>query len=428
MRAVVQVAVLATMAAACMRAAEPVTFNRDIFPILQKRCQSCHRPGQIGPMPLMTYAQVRPWAKAVRDAVKLKKMPPWFVDASFAETSHGGFTNNPSLTPDEKIAIDAWVEGGALEGSKKETPKVARRTEGWNTSPDIVIGMPKPFAIPAKKAVDYQYVILPSHFTYDRWVTQVEVKPSNFKLVHHAVLFVRPAGSPWLRDAKPGEMYAPPASDREAVRKSRETQEDILTVYTPGSAAAVFPTGMAKRIPAGADLVLQIHYTALDVDASDQTEIGLVVTQDKPKMQIVTLQMGRDDLVIPAGESSYRASVSGILPGDALLVNLFPHMHLRGSAFEYAIVAPEGRVDTLLRVKPFDFQWQLTYWFKTPIPLKKGTRLRWTGWFDNSKNNPRNPDPSVEVHWGEQSWEEMMIGFFDVAIETDSDKRKFFVR
>ncbi len=379
-------------------------------------------------MALVTYAQVRPWAKSIREVVKLNKMPPWPMDAAFSATAHGGFLNNPSLTADEKVAIDAWVEAGAPEGLKKETPKPIRWTEGWNTSPDIVIGMSKPFAIRAKKTIDYQYVVIPSNFTFDRWVTQVEVRPSNHRTVHHAVVFVRPPGSTWLREAKSGDIYAPPAADREAVQRARATQEDILAVYTPGSASAVFPPGMAKKIPAGSDLILQMHYTALDVDSTDQTEIGLVVAQERPKLQLITLQMGRDDFVIPPGEANHRVSVSGTLPGDALLVSLFPHMHRRGSAFEYAIVEPTGRVDTLLRVKPYDFAWQLTYWFRTPIPLTKGTRFRWIGWFDNSKNNPRNPDPTVEVHWGEQSWEEMMIGFFDVAINIDSDKRTFFIR
>ncbi|MEO8027317.1 MAG: thiol-disulfide isomerase, partial [Bryobacteraceae bacterium] len=176
------------------------------------------------------------------------------------------------------------------------------------------------------------------------------------------------------------------------------------------------------------DLVLQLHYTALDTDTTDQTEVGLVVAPDKPKMQLITLQIGRDDLAIPPGDANYRATASGTLPGDAILVSLFPHMHLRGSAFEYDIVAEGGHVEPLLKVKPYDFSWQLTYWLKMPLPLKKGTRLRVTGWFDNSANNPRNPDPKAEVHWGEQSWDEMMIGFFDVAIGVDSDKRRFFVR
>ncbi|MEO8026506.1 MAG: thiol-disulfide isomerase, partial [Bryobacteraceae bacterium] len=239
------VCALAAIALLCLPApAAEITFNRDIYPILQRRCQSCHRPGQIGPMPLLTYAQSRPWAKAIREAVRAKKMPPWFADPA-----HGEFANNPELTADERVAIDSWVEAGAPEGSKRDTPKPERWTEGWNTSPDIVIGMPNAFAIPARKAIDYQYVILPSNFTYDRWVSKVEVRPSNYQTVHHAVVFVRPPGSPWLRGVAPGVMYAPPPADRDAVRSARETQEDILAVYTPGSAAAVFPPGMAKRIP-----------------------------------------------------------------------------------------------------------------------------------------------------------------------------------
>ena len=217
-------------------------------------------------------------------------------------------------------------------------------------------------------------------------------------------------------------------TDADALREARTTKADILAIYTPGAPATICPDGMAKKLPAGADLVLQVHYTSKKTPTSDQPQIGLAMLKDPPKKRILTLQMGRDDLRIPPGEANYKASVSGTLPADALLISMFPHMHLRGAAFDFEIVGSNGQIETLLRVKPYRFTWQLNYVLQTPRLLPKGTVLRWTGTFDNSANNPSNPDPAAEVRWGEQSWEEMMIGFFDVAVDAGIDKQTFFQR
>jgi hypothetical protein len=396
------------------------TFYKDVLPILERRCQACHRPGEIAPMPLLTYLQARPWAAAMREAVTLRKMPPWFADPRY-----GHFANDPSLTSEEIAIFQAWANTGAPEGSKGEAPP----QKTWPApARDAVIGMPRPFPIPAKATIDYTYIILPTGFTSDKWIHAVEVRPSDRRVVHHAVLFVREPESKWLRDIAPGVMFAPKATDAEALRKTRETTADILAIYSPGTPVMTWPVGMAKKIPAGSDLVLQMHYTSLDTATQDQTQIGLVFARDKPRQRVITLQMGKDRLVIPPGDRDYRAMVSGVMPHDAVLLSFFPHMHLRGSAFEYQIVEREGRVETLLEVKPYDFYWQLSYRLRTPRMLRAGTRLLWTGHFDNSPNNPRNPDPTAEVNWGEQSWQEMMIGFFDVAVDADMDKERLFVR
>lgn len=400
----------------------PPSFVKDVLPILQARCQSCHTSGEIGPMPLVTYQDVRPWATAIRESVKLRKMPPWFADPSCGE-----FANNPRLSDAEIATIDTWVQAGAQPGSRTDVPATNTRHRS-KISPEMAITVPKPITIAADAVIDYQYVILPLPFTFDRWIQQVEIRPSDRSVVHHAVLYVRAPGSTWLRQVPKGEPYAPSKNDPAAVRAARDTTEDVLAIYTPGTPAITFPEGMAKKIPAGADLVLQLHYTSKKTPASDQTQIGFVFSEKPPRKQILTLQMGRDDLRIPPGDSNYRASVSGTMPRDALLISLFPHMHLRGSAFEFDIAGPNGAVETLLRVKPYDFYWQLNYVLKTPRLLPKGTILRWTGYFDNSANNPKNPDPTAEVTWGEQSWEEMMIGFFDIAVDTNLTKRDFFVR
>jgi hypothetical protein len=401
-----------------------VTFHQDVEPILQKHCQSCHRPGEIGPMPLLTYSQARPWAKAIREAVSLRKMPPWFADPKY-----GSFANDPSLSPQDIQAIEAWANSGATEGAKTGAPPPVRWPEGWNISkPDVVVSPPSPFVISARADVEYQYFIFPEKFGGDRWVQGVEIRPGDRSVVHHAVLYIREPGDEWLRDAPRAAFFEAPKGNTIAHQHISQTKADILAIYTPGSAATMWPAGMGKKIPAGSELVLQVHYTSKPVEAHDKTRIGIVFASEAPAQRVITLQMGRDDIDIPPGEKDYSLSVSGTMPRDALLLSLFPHMHLRGSAFDYEIVGANGYLETLLRVKPYDFFWQLTYQLKTPRLLRAGTRLRWTGTFDNSPNNPRNPDPSAEVIWGEQSRDEMMIGFFDVAVDANIDKRQLFVR
>jgi hypothetical protein len=372
-------------------------------------------------MPLVTYRDVRPWAAAIREAVKLRKMPPWFADPNYGE-----FANDPRLTSEQIAAIEAWARSGAPQGLRPSSQSAAKGDSAPRA--DLLIKADKSMPIPANAVIDYQYLIFPLHFTSDRWVRFVDVRPSDRSVVHHAVLYVRAPQSKWLREVPPGAPYSPPRGDSEAVRRTRDTTEDVLAIYTPGTRPVSFPNGMAKKIPAGADLVLQLHYTSKKTPAVDRPSIAMSFSSKPPDKQLLTLQMGRDDLRIPPGERNYRASVSGTLPRDALLVSLFPHMHLRGSAFDFDIAGPHGHVETLLRVRPYDFYWQLNYVLKTPRLLPKGTVLRWTGYFDNSPNNPRNPDPTAEVTWGEQSWQEMMIGFFDVAVDPQLTKRDFFVR
>ena len=384
-----------------------------VEPILQRHCQPCHRPGEIGPMPLTAYAQVRPWAKAIRQAVTLRKMPPWFAASGSLH-----FANDASLSQDDIATIRDWVDAGAPAGSvtvTKAAPSPAPFT------PDLVLRAPRPFPVPAGAVIEYQYLILPVPGKAERWVNRVEIRPSARQVVHHIVAYVREAGSPWLAASPRNVMHVPPPDQR-------TTKADILAVYTPGARRVELPAGFAKKLPAGADIVLQFHYTAATKAAFDQTAIALGFAQEPPMKQVLTLQMGVDEIEIPPGERNYRATVSGTLPNDALLVSLMPHMHLRGRRFDFEIAGEGGRVESLLRVEPFDFHWQLTYWLDRPRPLARGTRLRWTAYFDNSAANARNPDPTATVRWGEQSWQEMMIGFFDVAVDPAVGKSAFFVR
>ena len=387
--------------------AQQVTFYRDVLPILQNRCQECHRPGQIAPMPFTTYEQTRPWAKAIREAVRTRKMPPWFADPCC-----GKFSNDRSLMTSERDALAKWADTGASKGRVADAPARRIWPEGWNIGmsnhgPDAVIEMPQAFNVPAKGAVEYQYFIVPTRFKEDRWVQSVEVRPSGRKAVHHAVVYLREPGDTWTRGP---------------------TKADILAVYAPGSAPEVYPAGMAKLVKAGSDIVFEIHYTPTGTAGEDRTKVGVVYATTRPAKRVLTLQMDNEKFVIPAGEREFRVSVWGTLPNDALLLGFFPHMHLRGTSFEYTRLLDNGFPETLLKVKPYDFYWQLYYRLAEPMALKKGTRLNWIATYDNSLANPHNPDPAADVRYGPQSWEEMMVGFFDVAVDASVDKPTFFIR
>ena len=298
-------------------------------------------------MPLVTYRDTRPWAKAIREKTRTRTMPPWFADPCC-----GKFANDRSLTALEIDTLSAWASTGAAEGDLKDAPKPREWPQGWNLGiPDQVVEMPRAFEVPAKGAVEYQYFSAPTGFTEDRWVQGVEVRPENRAVVHHVVVYIREPGSTWT---------------------GGPTKSDILTVYAPGSSPDVWPRGMAKRVRAGSDLVFEIHYTPNGKSARDRERVGLVFANSPPEKAVLTLQMGNDTFTIPPGERDYRVRVGGTLPNDALLLGFFPHMHLRGKAFEYARIGENRLPETLLKVSHYDFHWQMTYRLATPLALKQG--------------------------------------------------------
>ncbi|MGA3189778.1 MAG: thiol-disulfide isomerase [Bryobacteraceae bacterium] len=378
-----------------------VTFFRDVVPILQNHCQECHRPGQMAPMPLRTYEETRPWAKAIRDQVRSRKMPPWPAQG-------GHFSNDRSLNAAEIETLAKWADTGAEKGDLRDAPREKAWPQGWNlASHDLELAMPRAFELPAAGTVDYQYFPIPTGFKEDRWVQAVEVRPGNRAVVHHIVVYIRKPGSTWT---------------------GGPTKADILTVYAPGSTPDSWPEGTAKLIKAGSDLVFEIHYTPNGKPASDRTTIALAFAKKPPGKRVLTLQLNNDHFLIPAGERDYRVTAWGSIPNDGLLLSFFPHMHLRGKSFLFALNDGKSGLEELLNVPNYDFFWQLSYRLQTPIPVKKGMRLQCWGTFDNSANNPRNPDPDADVRYGQQSWEEMMIGFFDVAVDAKIGKPEFFTR
>jgi hypothetical protein len=375
-------------------------------------------------MPLITFEETQRWAQKIAASVQSKMMPPWFADPRY-----GHFLNDPSLTARQVLTIVAWANAGAPAGSANDAPAPRQWTKGWNIpEPDAVVKMPASVDIPATGEVEYTYEIVPTHFTEPKWVQMVEVKPSSPAHVHHAVVYIRPPDSPWLRHAPVGEPFtASMLTDPEERREAHETTSDLLLVYAPGSSPDNFAAGMAKFVPADSDLVFQMHYTTNGEAAADQSRVGLVFAKSPPKQRVITLQLNNHALIIPPGADNFRVEVQGTLPNDATLLSFFPHMHLRGKRFEYDIVHDDGSVETLLRVN-YHFHWQLSYKLARPRELKAGTKLRAVAWYDNSRNNPHNPDPEKTVTWGDQTSSEMMVGFFDVAVPAGMDKWQFFIR
>ncbi|HEX4230419.1 MAG TPA: thiol-disulfide isomerase [Bryobacteraceae bacterium] len=376
-------------------------------------------------MPLTTYADVRPWAASIRTVTANRTMPPWFADPRI-----GHFSNDPSLTPAQIATLAAWADEHAPAGNPKDAPPPVQWTEGWNIDkPDVVFSMRKPFHLPADGDVDYQYIIIPTGFKKDRWISMSEIRPSNRMVVHHAVAYIREPGSNWLKGAPVDVAFsANQLPTSEARRDAMFTTSDLLLVYAPGSLPDHWPPGYAKLIPAGSDIVLQMHYTTHGRPMEDQTSVGLVFAKQPPRKRVMTLQLTNDHFLIPPGDPDKQVEVHGSIPNEAELLSFFPHMHLRGKSFEYNIIPPGGHMRTLLRIPHYNFYWQLSYRLAQPIELKAGTILQAVATFDNSKNNPHNPDPDAAVTWGEQTWAEMMVGFFDVAVDPSMDKARFFIR
>ena len=314
-------------------------------------------------MPLLTYQQARPWAKAIKSALLTGKMPPWQADPRY-----GKFSNDLRLAPEEKETLIAWVEAGAPEGDPAAAPKPRAFVEGWRIpKPDAVFELPEDFDVPARGAIDYQYISVPTHFTEDKWVEAVEVRPGNRAAVHHAIVVVDSGGGP--------------------------NSEDYLGGYAPGMAPQFWKPGQARLIRAGSTLVFQMHYQATGKTQKDRTKIGLIFAKKPATERIVALQAAAHWLSIPPGDPDYQITASETINQPVKLVGLRAHMHLRGKSFRFRALYPDGRTEILLDIPRFDFNWQPYYYLATPKPLPRGTRIEASAAFDNSPNNPLNPNP-----------------------------------
>jgi mono/diheme cytochrome c family protein len=381
--------------AAAPAAGARLTFHKDVEPIFQKRCAECHHPGDIGPFSLLQYGKAKASAKQIKEVVVQRRMPPWHADPKIGE-----WKNDRHLSTQEISTIAGWVDAGAPEGDAKDAPPALKFPEGWRIgTPDAVWSIPRKEHIPAEGTIPYRNLFVPTRLSEDRWVQAVEVRPSARAVVHHVLVFV---------------IY-PLARLRE--QPKLDGLNGYVGIYVPGEGPTVFPEGMGKYLPAGATLAFQIHYTTNGEAADDQTEIGFIWAKRKPAQEVHTHSVHNMRLRIPPGDADHPEEAAFTVPFDAKILSFLPHMHVRGKAFKYVAVAPDGKEEVLLDVPRYDFNWQTCYRLKEPKSVKKGTVIRAYARYDNSKGNPANPDPTKEVHWGQQTWEEMLVGYLDYVKE-----------
>ena len=420
-----------------------VTFHRDIEPILQRNCQTCHRPGQIAPMPFLTYQNVRPWAKAMKAAVASRKMPPWFADPQY-----GPYLNDHSLKQSEIEAIARWADSGAAEGDAKDAPPAVKWPEGWLIQPDVIVQGPATNvpASPKNNVIEWSTVIMPSGFTRDTWVSSVQIKPEFPGVTHHLCLAYVPhnpaykygvsywydkerdEGGSALADKGPTFLGGGTARSSDGIAPTVPLPGGAEECYLPGNFAADFRgIHAAKLIPAGSDLVFALHYTPNGTAVTDHVQVGFTVLEKAPERRYVSfLTSSPTDVkrfAIPPNDPNWESPEAEVtFLEDAELVYLMPHMHFRGKDMTYRLEYPDGKTKTILSVSHYDFNWQLGY--DTSIPVPKGTKMHVSAHFDNSTNNRFNPDPNKTVYYGTMTWEEMMNPFYSVVVGKDADPRK----
>ena len=395
-------AAVALAASGAALAADTPTFSRDVAPILYDRCSDCHRSGAMAPMSLMTYQEARPWARAIKAKVARREMPPWGADPAV-----GNWRNDPSLTQAQIETIVRWSDGGAPEGDPADLPEPPPFTEGWSIGqPDLVFKMVQPFQVPADGVVPYTYITIPTGLDQDIWIKAVELKPTDRRVVHHIISELIES------DGNPHDPT--PKLTRDLNR--RRVPSGLGAGLVPGRLYEAFDEGIVRKIPAGAEIRLQMHYTTIGVPVADQTEVGVILAdRPRPGQRRKIVGGGRIpnvSFVIPPGHPNYEASAEKEIERDTYLDSLYPHMHLRGKDVKYTLTLPDGREELLLSVPRYDFNWQNRYQLAEPKFMPKGSILRVIAHFDNSAGNPYNPDPTQEVRWGDQSWEEMLIGYY----------------
>jgi mono/diheme cytochrome c family protein len=439
------VAFVAGFASATVASAQPQpvlkpTFNKDVAPIFFEHCTTCHRPGEVAPMSLLTFKDARPWARSIATQVAKGAMPPWHADPSI-----GHFANARRLTDEQKTTIARWVETGAPEGDPKDLPGQPEYTPGWNIGqPDAVLEMQEDYALPATGEVPYVYFEVPTNFTEDRWIQAWEVRPGNAAAVHHVIVYVRPPQEAAETAATSGAAgpggAATPRPPRvvtmaegmeipEGQTGGRVLPDDPRTKFpnyrprprgtagsiggfVPGNGMRTFPAGTAMRLPKGSSLVFQMHYTPTGKETTDRTKMGLVFAKEPPKMPLSGTALVNGALHIPAGAPNHRVDAEMTLNRDLLLFSMTPHTHVRGIRWYYEAQYPDGRTEAILSIPNYDFDWQHEYRFARPLELPAGTKIKASAWYDNSPANKSNPDPTKDVWWGDQTWEEMMFTSF----------------
>ena len=430
---------MSLVAVAAEPAAGPVTFNKDVLPILQQNCQACHRPGQIAPFSLLTYENARPMATAMKNAVMTRKMPPWFADPK-----HGKFSNDTSLEQSEIDTIVAWADQGAPEGDAKDKPAPVKWPEaGWQIQPDHIVDVPETL-VPAHAgnhdSMEWAVAVIPSGFTEDTWVSSIEILPDHREVTHHMCVRFMPH--------YPDVVYNTFESRRKNIQRDEHGVEVLHGknearlpsnvrdaganehCYLPGNIVENYSTkNVAKLVPAGTDLAITTHYTPNGKEVLDRPRIGFKLAKAEPQRKWISYALhglqDRKSFAIPPNDPGWAAPAGIItLMEDAELVWMSPHMHYRGKDMTYTVIYPDGESKIALRVPQYAFEWQMGYELAEPIKLPKNSRIMITGHFDNSPSKPYNPDPNQTVYYGDMSWEEMFTGFIGLIVDKDVDPRK----
>ena len=423
------------------------TFNKDVAPILYKNCTNCHRPGEIAPMSLLTYKDARPWAKSIATNVSKGTMPPWHADPAYGE-----FVNDRRLSDAERNTIVKWASNGAPEGDAKDLPAAPTYATEWMIGqPDAIFSMQEDYPVPSDGTVAYQYFTIPTNTTEDKWIQAMEVRAGDPKVLHHVIVYAAapappapvtpppapaagaapaqrptplfvfadeamtkiPAGQTGGPPLPPEQRKAPGPNDRPAPRR----MGPAIGGFAPGQFVRVYQEGSAMKLPAGATLIFQMHYTPAGKATTDRTRIGVKFAKAKPQTEVRFASLVNGGLHIPPGAADQRVDAEMTVTQDITLWSMIPHTHVRGKKWIYDVTYPDGRKETLLSVPKYDFNWQTDYVFKQPLRLPKGSKLHATAWYDNSAANKSNPDPSKEVWWGDQTWEEMMYTGLTFSID-----------
>jgi hypothetical protein len=390
------------------------TFTKDVAPVLYKHCTSCHRPGEIAPMSLLTYEEARPWARAIAARVADGTMPPWHADPA-----HGKWQNDRRLSAQEKDIIARWSAAGAPQGNPGDLPARPAYVQGWQIGqPDVVVSMEKPYELPAQGEVPYQYFEVATNFTEDKWVQALEIRPGERSVVHHVLVYARYPGmtrpQQVFRQRNPDGPLSPTMTKEMADPKVRQEQQasgsrrgPLMAQTAPGTWTTVYPQGTAMMVKAGTVLTFQIHYTTNGKPSSDKTSMGFIFAKQPPAIEMRTAAMLNPRFMIPAGADNHPVEAAIEFTEDVTLYGMVPHTHLRGKSWQHTLTFPDGRQEILLAVPKYDFNWQTEYKFAEPLRIPKGSTLRSVAHYDNSKANKANPDATKDVYWGDQTWEEM---------------------
>lgn len=410
------------------------TFAEDVAPILYKNCTGCHHVGGVGPFPLFEYDSAKAYVDELREKISLNQMPPWH-----ATGARGVFSNDRRITESQRQTILRWLDDGAKPGDLKKLPPRPDYPLDWSIgTPDAVISMPTDFEVPASGTIDYQHFDVPSNFKEDKWIQAYEILPGSRDVVHHVLVYAKtppdPPGTPWVMSPIARNRIQDPLAPEPKKtlltyiasffpqKKKDEGYGTLIASLAPGTNPIVFPAGTALRVKAGTTFSFTMHYTAHGHVMKDRTRIGFRFAKAPPDEEIISSQFVNEIFTLPAGKKNIEVPAEISLREPVRIWGLLPHTHLRGTRWLYTMTTVEGKVDTVLNIPNYDFNWQTYYLFKTPLEVPKGAKLNAVAWYDNSSDNKDNPNPKIDVKPGKQTWEEMQYTGFLYSVPSRNKK------